>query len=55
MVPLQPSTQEELGEMSEEQMLKNMQALLDKQKARQTTKAALSDVFVTTAKPYESK
>jgi hypothetical protein len=55
MVPLQPSSQEELGEMSEEQMLKNMQTLLDKQKARQTTKAALSDVFVTTAKPYESK
>ena len=54
LVPLQPSTQSEVEAVSEEQMLAEMQEMLSKQKARNTTKAALhSDIFVTTARPVK--
>jgi hypothetical protein len=53
LVPLSPSSQKEVDELSEEQMLLRMQELLDRQKQRHTTKAALSDVFVTKATPYK--
>jgi hypothetical protein len=53
MIPLQPSKSAEDERISEELMLVRMQEMLDKQKQRNTTKAALSDIFVTTAKPYK--
>lgn len=54
MVPLAPANAEDIELLSEEQMLAKMQELVERGKQRQTTKAALSDVFVTTAKPYDS-
>jgi hypothetical protein len=53
MVPLTPASQAEMDALSEEKMLAGMQEMLDRQKQRNTTKAALSNVFVTTAKPYK--
>jgi len=53
MIPLSPASQSELDQLSEEKMLAGMQEMLDKQKQRNTTKAALSNVFVTSAKPYQ--
>ncbi len=53
MLPLTPATTEEVDNVSEEQMLIKMQELVERSKQRQTTKAALSGVFMTTAKPYE--
>ncbi len=53
LVPLSPSTGQEVDDLSEEQMMMRMQEMLDKQKQRHTTKAALSDIFVTTSKPYK--
>jgi hypothetical protein len=54
MVPLSPASQSEVDAISEEQMLVRMQEMLNKEKARQTTKAALSNIFVTTAKPFKA-
>lgn len=53
MVPLSPLNQSEVDAVSEEQMLLRMQEMLDKQKQRNVTKAALSDVFVVKAKPFK--
>ncbi len=52
LLPMSPSDTKEVDQISEEQMLIRMQEMLDKQKQRNTTKAALSDVFVTKSKPY---
>ena len=54
-LPVAPATREEVDALSEEQMLMKMQELVDKQKARNITKTALSDIFVTEGKPYVSK
>lgn len=54
MIPLTPSSAEEVNALSEEQMLLRMQDLLNKQKSRMTTKAALhSDVFIAQSKAIE--
>ncbi len=50
ILPMPPSSREELDQISEEQMLIKMQELLDKQKSRNTTKAAISDVFTVTGR-----
>lgn len=56
LVPLSPASQSEQDQISEELMLVRMQEMLDKQKQRNTTKAALhSDVFVTTGKKVHDK
>jgi hypothetical protein len=54
-LPLSPSSREEVDALSEEQMLVKMQELVDKQKSRASTKAALSDIFITVGKPYVSE
>lgn len=54
MVPLQPLSSDEAEQLSEEQMILRMQEMLNKQKSRMTTKAALSNIFVTTAKPFKA-
>lgn len=56
LVPLSPASSQEVSDLSEEQMLLRMQEMLDKQRQRNTTKAALhSDVFVTTGKKVHDK
>jgi hypothetical protein len=51
LVPLSPASNEEVGDLSEEQLLLRMQEMLSKQKSRVTTKAALeSDIFVASSK-----
>jgi hypothetical protein len=47
ILPMSPSTREEVDQLSEEQMLVKMQELVDKQKARNSTKSALnSNIFI---------
>jgi hypothetical protein len=50
ILPMSPASREEVDAVSEEQMLIKMQELVDKQRARHATKAALSDIFVTEGK-----
>lgn len=55
MIPLPPASREEVDQMSEVQLLEKMQDLVDKQKSRATTKAALSDIFITEGRHIGTK
>jgi hypothetical protein len=56
LVPMAPASQDEVDAISEEQMLMKMQEMLDRQKQRNATKAALhADIFVTTAKQVDDE
>lgn len=55
MIPLQPATRDEVDIVNEEQMLIKMQELVDKERSRQTTKAALSDIFMVDPKNVTHK
>jgi len=51
IAPLHPATQAEQEQLSEEQIIMKMQELVDKKKARDTTRAAMSDVFTVKGTP----
>lgn len=55
MIPMQPASREEVQDFTEEQMVKKMQELLDKQKVRNTTRAAISDVFTVKGRPVHEE